>query len=104
MSLDKARLTADLFTYNAHWFQSNKSSLDVFSDNTQLAIEAVNLKSHIDLKTREGIFNSNGNDSYVKFPENQYLAYINKLKLSYEINICNTFLFCLKLFTRKQYI
>ena len=80
MSLDKASLTANLFTFNANWFQSENSNLDVFSDNRKLAIEAVNLKSHVDLKMREGIFNSIGHNSYVNFPKNQYLAYIDKLK------------------------
>ena len=79
MNLDKAQVTAELFTYNASWFGSDYSELDVFADGGQLAIEALNLKSHIDLKMKEGIFNSNGNNSYVKFPSNQYLAYIDKM-------------------------
>ena len=80
MSLDKANVTAELFTYNADWFKSENSDLDVFSDNGQLSIETVNLKSHIDLAMREGTFNSNGNNSYVKFPANQYVAHIDKLE------------------------
>ena len=80
MSLDKANVSAKLFTYNADWFKSENSDLDVFSDDGQLSIETVNLKSHIDLTLREGTFNSNGNNSYVKFPANQYVAYIDKLE------------------------
>ena len=79
MKLDKAQVTAELFTYNASWFGSDDSDLDVFSEGGKLAIEASKLKSHIDLKMKEGIFNSNGNNSYVKFPSNQYLAYIDKM-------------------------
>ena len=84
MSFEKASLTSNLFTYNANWFNSENSNLNVLTDSSDLAIEAVNLKSHVDLALREGKFNSNGANSYVKFPENQYLAYINKLTWNME--------------------
>jgi hypothetical protein len=80
MTLDKAKVTADLFTYNANWFGSETADLGVFAEGGSLAIKANNLRSHIDLKTREGIFNKNGDSSYVEFPANQYVAYIDKLK------------------------
>jgi hypothetical protein len=80
MTLDKAKVTADLFTYNANWFGSETADLDVFADGGSLAIKANNLRSHIDLETKEGIFNKNGDNSYVEFPANQYVAYIDKLK------------------------
>ena len=79
MSIDNSKVNANLFTYNADWFGSDTANLRVFADNGKLAIEAINLKTYIDLKMREGRFNSNGNNSYVKFPENQYVAYIDKL-------------------------
>ena len=56
-----------MFTYNANWFNSENSNLNVLTDSSDLAIEAVNLKSHVDLALREGKFNSNGANSYVKF-------------------------------------
>lgn len=79
MSLDKANVTSSFFTYNANWFKSESSDLEVFSKKGDLSIEAVNLKSHIDLEMLEGVFNSNGKNSYVKFPENKYISYIDKL-------------------------
>ena len=80
MSLDKAKVNANLFTYNANWFGSDTASLRVFEDGGNLAFKANDLKTHIDLVMREGIFHSNGSDSYVELPANQYISYIDKLK------------------------
>ncbi|MEC7863622.1 MAG: hypothetical protein VYB55_00990, partial [Bacteroidota bacterium] len=80
MSLDKAKVNANLFTYNANWFGSDTASLRVFEDGGNLAFKANNLKTHIDLVMREGIFNSNGSGSYVELPANQYISYIDKLR------------------------
>ena len=80
MTLEMASVTAELFTYNAKWFGSEKADLDVFAHKGALAIKAKNLRSHIDLDRGEGIFNKNGDNSYVEFPANQYLSYIDKLR------------------------
>ncbi len=80
MSLDKAEVNANLFTYNANWFGSDTASLKVFEDGGNLAFKANDLKTHIDLVMREGVFNSNGTDSYVELPANQYISYIDKLR------------------------
>jgi hypothetical protein len=80
MSLDKAKVNASLFTYNADWFGSDAASLRVFEDGGDLAFKANDLKTHIDLAIREGIFHSNGSTSYVELPANQYISYIDKLR------------------------
>ena len=80
MSLDKSEVTANLFTYNANWFGSDTASLRVFEDGGSLAFRANDLKTHIDLASREGIFNSNGSGSYVELPANMYISYIDKLR------------------------
>jgi hypothetical protein len=80
MSLDKAKVNANLFTYNASWFGSDTASLRVFEDGGGLAFKANDLKTHIDLAIREGSFYSNGTDSYVELPANQYITYIDKLR------------------------
>ena len=80
MSLDKAEVNSSLFTYNANWFGSNSATLKVFDNSGGLAFKANDLKTHIDLKTREGLFNSNGPGSYVELPANQYISYIDNLK------------------------
>lgn len=80
MSLDRAEVTANLFTYNANWFGSDTANLKVLEDGGSLAFKANNLKTHIDLAMREGIFHSNGSGSYVELPANQYISYIDKLR------------------------
>ena len=80
MILDKAKVTADLFTYNAKWFGSETASLNVFETGGEIAFSANNLRTHIDLQIREGIFYSNGAGSFVELPANQYICYIDKLK------------------------
>ena len=80
MSLDKAEVNSNLFTYNANWFGSNSAILRVFEDSGGLAFRANDLKTHIDLKTREGVFHSNGSGSYVELPANQYISYIDNLR------------------------
>ena len=82
MSLDKAEVTSNLFSYNVDWFACDTASLEVFEEQGDLAFRANDLKTHIDLDMREGYFYSNGADSYVELPANQYIAYIDKLRWS----------------------
>ena len=80
MSLDKAKVSSNLFTYNANWFEGDTTTLRVFDDGANEAIKANNIKSHIDLVMREGTFYSNGPGSFVEFPANQYISYIDQLQ------------------------
>jgi hypothetical protein len=80
MSLDKANVDAEVFTFNANWFGSEDANLQVFDDSKNTAIKANNLRSHIDLALREGFFSSNGSNSFVEFPANKYISYIDKLR------------------------
>ena len=82
MSLDMAEVSSNLFTYNANWFGSEAASLRVFEDSGDLAFKANDLKTHIDLVMREGVFHSNGSGSYVELPANKYISYIDKLRWS----------------------
>jgi len=80
MTLDKAEVNSNLFIYNASWFGSDTASLNVFETGGEIAFKANNLRTHIDMKIREGIFHSNGAGSFVELPANQYICYIDKLK------------------------
>ena len=80
ITLDKAEVNANLFTFNANWFGSKSASLEVFDNVRNLAFKANDLKTHIDLKIREGVFYSNGSGSYVELPANQYVSYIDNLR------------------------
>lgn len=79
IELDKATLSSRLFIFNAVWFSSDTADLQVFEDNGNIGFQAKNLRSHIDLSDRIGIFYSNGIGSFVEFPANQYICYIDEL-------------------------
>jgi len=82
MTLDRAEVNSNFFTYNANWFGSDTASLKVFEIGGAIAFKAKDLRSHIDVKLREGEFYSNGTGSFVELPANQYICYIDKLKWS----------------------
>lgn len=42
-----------------------------------LSFDSRNLNGHVDFETRKGEFKSNGGTSVVKFPQNQYICYID---------------------------
>ncbi|MEE2931024.1 MAG: hypothetical protein VX370_00675 [Bacteroidota bacterium] len=77
--LDKTQLSSNAFTFNAIWFGADTTNLEVLADNESVGLRAENLRSHIDLNERSGVFYSNGDDSFVDLPENQYRCYINTL-------------------------
>jgi hypothetical protein len=81
MKLEQAEVTSNLFTYNAVFFNTDTANLVVHADNLgSVAFQSKNLRTHIDLEEKLGIFYSNGSESYVELPENQYLCYIDQLK------------------------
>ena len=79
MKLDKADVASESFVYNAKWFGSESADLQVFEDTLGFSFKANNLRTHIDLQEREGIFHSAGDDSYVELLANKYMCYIDKL-------------------------
>ena len=80
MSLERAEVNSKLFSFNANWFGSDTASLKVFEVGGGLAFKANDLNTYIDLFSRNGIFYSNGSQSYVELPANQYITFIDKLK------------------------
>ncbi|MAW30674.1 MAG: hypothetical protein CMD15_02035 [Flavobacteriales bacterium] len=80
MTLDNAKINSDLFTYNANWFGSDNASLKLFEESGQHVFIANDLKTDIDLKLREASFYSNGSQSYMELPANQYISYIDQSK------------------------
>jgi len=80
MTLDNSKINSDLFTYNANWFGSDNASLKLFEENGQHVFVANDLKTDIDLKLREASFYSNGSQSYMELPANQYISYIDQSK------------------------
>ena len=81
MKFTSSELESKLFKYKANVFDADTSDFRLTSDNlSALAFTTINVKSHIDFSNRVGEFKSNGGGSYVSFPLNQYICYIDRFK------------------------
>lgn len=81
MTFAASELEARLFKYKSDVFDADTSDFRLTSDNTAaLAFSTKNVRSHIDFIERVGDFKSNGGGSYVTFPLNQYICYIDQFK------------------------
>ncbi len=83
MQFGNADLKARKFTYKEHKVQSDTSEFDLESlqkEDNALAFKTDNVSALVDFKAREGLFKSNGENSYVEFPENQYICYMDEFK------------------------
>lgn len=81
MKMEDSELTAKLYNFNLNTFNSDTADFRLNrSDLDAIAFESVNLQTEIDLIERTGIFESNGSGSFVSFPENQYICFIDQLK------------------------
>src|SRR6185436_18122889 len=67
--------------YKANVFDADTSNFRLTSDDiSSLALTTRNVNSHIDFINRLGEFKSNGGGSYVNFPLNEYICYIDRFK------------------------
>ena len=81
MSFVNAELTSERFNYRQIAFGADTSNFDLKSDEAStFAISTVNVNATIDFNTRTGVFKSNGGGSYVKFPANDYICYMDQYK------------------------
>lgn len=80
-SFDQASVASKLINYKGITFVSDTSDFSLKSNDPNLpALTTTNMRSFIDLDKRFGEFSSNGAGSYVTFPLNQYISYIEKFK------------------------
>ena len=81
MSFAASELESKLMKYKQNMFTADTSDFRLTSDNTAaLAFSTKNVSSNIDFTKRVGEFKSNGGGSYVSFPLNQYICYIDQFK------------------------
>ncbi|REJ83529.1 MAG: hypothetical protein DWQ44_03470 [Bacteroidetes bacterium] len=81
MSFAASELESKMFKYKSNTFGADTSDFRLTSDNTAaLAFTTKNVNSHIDFTRRVGEFKSNGGGSYVSFPLNQYICFIDQFK------------------------
>ncbi|MBK9542578.1 MAG: hypothetical protein IPO49_09700 [Bacteroidetes bacterium] len=81
MTFAASELESKIFKYKSNVFDADTADFRLTSDNTAaLAFSTKNVNSHIDFSKRVGEFKSNGGGSYVSFPLNQYICYIDQFK------------------------
>lgn len=81
MAFTGSELESKLFRYKSEQFDAGTSDFRLTSDNASaLAFDTKNVNAHIDFVKRMGEFKSNGAGSYVNFPLNQYICFIDQFK------------------------
>ncbi len=81
MNFAASELESKLFKYKLNTFGADTADFRLTSDNTSaLAFSTKNVSAKIDFTKRVGEFKANGGGSYVSFPLNQYICYIDQFK------------------------
>lgn len=85
MEFDKAILEANLFDYKNVEFRSDTADFRLKAqsegqEENALAFKTNNVNAYINLEERMGEFLANDGASYVDFPVNQYICYMDKFK------------------------
>ena len=80
-SFEEAEMDSELFKFKFKEFFADTADFRLKSDVPsieQLSFKTNNVNAHIDFAERKGVFVSNGGGSYVDFPINQYIAYMDR--------------------------
>lgn len=81
MEFVQSELESEKFVYKYEDFKADTSNFRLSgADAASLAFSTNNVKAHINFKERWGEFESNGKGSFVEFPENKYICYIDQFK------------------------
>ena len=76
-----AELSAKLIKFKFHKLNSDTAEFRLKNKGDvadQLAFATNNVKAEINFQERKGVFESNGGGSFIDFPQNQYIAYMDK--------------------------
>jgi len=79
MDLRGGELESDLFTYSDHDIFADTADFRLATDlDAGFAFKTEDINAHVDFEARRGDFKANGEASYVEFPTNQYVCYMDK--------------------------
>lgn len=79
MSFDNAEIFSDDYDLKHMTADADTADLDLQTPGAEsLAFSTHNVNAHLDFEERKGEFKSNGEDSYIEFPENQYVCYMDQ--------------------------
>ena len=84
MAFAAAEIESKEFRFKKEDFKSDTASFaftarDVIKEDgtKEVAIKTDNVKADVSFKNRMGQFKSNAEDSYIEFPVNKYIAYMD---------------------------
>jgi len=81
IAFNEASLTSKDFVLGQMGFSADTSDFKIKSDNPEIAAFATkNVKAVVDMEKHTAEFKSNGGGSYVSFPINQYICFIDQFK------------------------
>ncbi len=81
MKFGSGDLLSDEFKYDKMVINADTGSFRLKSvDLAEMAFKTANVNARIDFANRVGEFKSNGEQSYIEFPENQYMCYMDYFK------------------------
>ncbi len=82
-----AEVASKAFRFKKEDFKSDTASFaftarDALNEDgtKEVAIKTDNVKADVSFKNRQGQFKSNSSDSYIEFPVNKYIAYMDELR------------------------
>jgi hypothetical protein len=80
MDIGNSELVSNEFTYKQEHINADTATFKLLTE-TKMDIDfsTVNVNTHIDFPERKGHFKTNGDGSYVTFPKNDYIGYMEEL-------------------------
>ncbi len=79
---EKAELEAKVIKFKYEEFDSDTADFRLKDDSlaNELTFSTINVNAHVSFKDRNGQFKSNGGGSFIDFPQNQYICYMDEFK------------------------
>jgi hypothetical protein len=80
MDIEQSKTYSEHFTYDRHYIDADTANFELFgADQLDIDFATNNVKAHIDFPERKGHFKTNGEGTYVDFPKNQYVGFMEEL-------------------------
>lgn len=79
MTFAKAEMESNLYKYKANEMFADTADFRLAAlENADIAFKTNNVNAHIDFTNRKGLFKTNGQGSFVEFPINQYICFMDQ--------------------------
>ncbi|CAG5084451.1 hypothetical protein [Parvicella tangerina] len=79
MYIENGQLLSNLYKFKYEHLDADTAEFFLRTVNLEeMAFKTENVNAHVSFKTRKGQFKSNSGESFVQFPENQYICYMDQ--------------------------